>query len=174
MSETEDTTAVDVLGVAVNALREIRDATGASDVGHDTAHAALDIIDGRLAGDYEWTLASRAAGTAQQPITVEPKRYALVEQMGFRRTYGVIRETEFAGKPMAELTPLDGTSVRLVAPESLYQVTWLTREQAERATRTGAHAVAALTSATDNDPWQGSVDIGSAEDGDYDHCEPTL
>jgi hypothetical protein len=82
-------------------------------------------------------------------------RYALVEQMGFRRTYGTIRETEFAGKPMAEVTPLDGTSVRLVAPESLYQVTWLTREQAEQATRTGAHSRAALAAAVrdDIDSW---------------------
>lgn len=119
----------------------------------------------------------------------ESARYALVEQMGFRRTYGTIRETEFAGKPMAEVTPLDGSGVRLVAPESLYQVTWLTRDQAEHATRTGAHAVAAIGSAAplshvnlsgadpfgawadddDTDPDEGKDDgMSSAEREAYD------
>lgn len=90
------------------------------------------------------------------------ERYALVEQMGFRRTYGTVRETEFAGKPMAEVTPLDGTGVRLVAPESLYQVTWLTRDQAERGARTGAYAPVAIGSGRPPlpNPW------GDGEDDD--------
>jgi hypothetical protein len=97
-------------------------------------------------------------------------RYALVEQMGFRRTYGTVRETEFAGKPMAEVTPLDGTSVRLAAPESLYQVTWLTRDQAERGTGTGAHAVAAIGSgrAPLVGPWGAEYFDDGGTDGDDD------
>lgn len=103
-----------------------------------------------------------APGNEPQPEL----RYALVEQMGFRRTYGTVRETEFCGKPMLEVTSLETGAVHLAAPESLYQVTWLSREQAERATRTGSHSPAALTAAVaddlaswgdedDEDPWPG-------------------
>jgi hypothetical protein len=95
----------------------------------------------------------REAGDGDERLPDDaPLRYALVEQMGFRRTYGTVRETEFVGKRMLEVTSMVLGSVQLVAPESLYQVTWLTREQAESATRTGSHSPAALPAANPN-PW---------------------
>ena len=60
----------------------------------------------------------------------EPVRYALVEQMGHRSTIASIRETTFCGKPMLEVTSLKDGSVHVVAPESLYEVTWLTESDA--------------------------------------------
>jgi len=59
-------------------------------------------------------------------------RYALVEQMGYRRVTGTVRETEFCGRPMLEVTDLRDGTVRLVGAESLYQVTWLSEAQAKR------------------------------------------
>ena len=98
-----------------------------------------------------------------------PARYALVEQMGFRRTYGTIRETEFCGKPMLEVTSLETGAVQLAAPESLYQVTWLTRAQAESATRTGSHSPAALSAAIAGDlaSWGAGDEYGD-DDGERD------
>ena len=112
-------------------------------------------------------------GAMRQELPLdEPKpaeRYALVEQMGFRRTYGTVRETEFCGRPMIELTSLETGAVALVAPESLYQVTWLTRAQAESATRTGSHSPAALSAAIADDlaSWGADGEYGD-DDGERD------
>jgi hypothetical protein len=105
-----------------------------------------------------WNLAAmavvdrwREAGDGEERLPDDaPLRYALVEQMGFRRAYGTVRETELVGKKMLEVTELGTGQVRLVGGDSLYQVTWLTRDQAERGA--GVHAVAALPAA-DLAPW---------------------
>lgn len=103
--------------------------------------AAMAVVDRwRVAGDGDERLPDDA-----------PLRYALVEQMGFRRTYGTVRETEFLGRPMLEVTSLETGAVCLAAPESLYQLTWLTRDQAESATRTGSHSPATLSAAIADD-----------------------
>jgi hypothetical protein len=134
---------------------------------------AVDVITAWRASDAE------AAG---------PERYALVEMLGYRRVVGAVTETEFCGRPMLEVRPIPSGSVQLVGPDSLYQLTWLTRDQAELATRTGAHSPAAIGSGRpvdhtgDPDPWAGDP-LGddedaardmAAEDGDLDRCEPTL
>lgn len=67
-----------------------------------------------------------AAGTPE----IAPVRYALVEQMGHRSTTGAVREITFLGKQMLEVTDLRDGSVHLVAPESLYEVTWLAESDA--------------------------------------------
>lgn len=94
-------------------------------------------------------------------------RYALVEQMGYRSVTGTVRETEFCGRPMLEVTDMETGHVRLVGGESLYQVTWLTRDQAERATRTGSHAVAAISAAPLPSPW-GDDERDAMQDDDGD------
>lgn len=116
-------------------------------------------------------------GFAAQP---EPDvRYALVEQMGFRRVYGTVRETELVGKKMLEVTELGTGQVRLVGGDSLYQVTWLTRDQAESAAITGTRAVAVIGPAV-RDAWAGSgfdfsADNGDADDDDHaDRCADSL
>jgi hypothetical protein len=108
------------------------------------------------------------ADHALEPEPAEPLRYALVEQMGFRRTYGTIRETEFCGRPMLEVTSLETGAVHLAAPESLYQLTWLTRAQAEAATRTGSHSPAALSAAIADDlaSWGADDEYGTDEGKD--------
>lgn len=75
-----------------------------------------------------------ATGTEQRETErgAEPARYALVEQMGHRSVTGTVRELTFVGRPMLEVTDLRDGQVRLVGAESLYQVTWISREQAER------------------------------------------
>lgn len=65
----------------------------------------------------------------------EPKaaeRYALVEQMGHRATVAAVRETTFCGEPMLEVTNLRTGSVHIVSPKSLYEVSWLTEEDARQ------------------------------------------
>jgi hypothetical protein len=57
-------------------------------------------------------------------------RYALVEQMGHRSTVAAVREVTFCGKPMLAVTDLKTGSEHLISPESLYEVTWLTEDQA--------------------------------------------
>lgn len=121
----------------------------------------------------EWLAALPADEDA--PGSEPEPRYALVEQMGYRQVAGTVRETEFCGRPMLEVTALDGSGTRLVSPDGLYQVTWLTREQAGRAAGLHRPAIAAPA----RDAWAGSgyddEDGESArEDGDYDDCEPTL
>lgn len=76
------------------------------------------------------------------------QRYALVEQMGHRATVAAVRETTFCGKAMLEVTDLKAGSVHLVAPESLYEVTWLTEDEARRRAR--PWTAVALPAA---DPW---------------------
>jgi hypothetical protein len=117
-------------------------------------------------------------------------RYAKVEQMGYRSRVCVVSETELAGRKMLRLTVLATGTIHDISPDSIYEITWLTRAQAEQATRTGAHAPAAIgpgrTADDDDDPWRGDPlgDIDedreqhardmAAEDGDFDRCETTL
>ncbi len=62
-----------------------------------------------------------------------PVRYAFVEQMGYRHDIAAVREVTFAGKQLIELTRLDDpAAVRLISPESLYGITWLTEDEARR------------------------------------------
>ncbi|MGH3415023.1 MAG: hypothetical protein ACRDVE_14495 [Actinocrinis sp.] len=77
----------------------------------------------------------------------EPGGYALVEQMGYRQVTGTVREIQFCGKPMLEVTDMTTGQVRLVGVDSLYQVTFMSRDLAERLTRTGAHSAAAIAAA---------------------------
>ena len=81
------------------------------------------------------------------------ERYALVEQMGYRQVIGTVREITFLGKAVLEVTALDTGAVRIIGGigEGLYQLTWMTRDQAERAIRTGAHSVAAQRAAIEAD-----------------------
>lgn len=75
-------------------------------------------------------VAAHVTGTMAQPVA-EPARYALVEQMGYRHDIAAVREVTFAGKQMIELTRLDDpTAVRLISPDSLYGITWLTEAEA--------------------------------------------
>lgn len=103
-------------------------------------------------------------------------RYALVEQMGFRHVTGTVRETTFLGEPVLEVTELGTGQVRLVSGKALYQVTWYTRDQAERATRTGAHSVAAIAGPPsgagvgwgDGDSWNERDDVDRRANGESD------
>jgi hypothetical protein len=141
-----------------------------SDPRAETDHARwLDWMEARTYSthpdDCEGMAEAFAAGMqAARMLAPEPElRYALVEQMGFRRTYGTIRETEFLGKPVLEVTSLETGAVSLAAPESLYALTWLTRQQAEQATRTGSHSPAALSAAIAEDlaSWGADDEYGS-------------
>jgi hypothetical protein len=78
-------------------------------------------------------------------------RYALVEQMGHRATVAAVRETTFCGAPMLEVTDLKTGSVHLAAPQSLYEITWLTEDEARR--RAKPWTAVALPAAADSDPW---------------------
>ena len=149
---------VDMLGVAVGALGEIGVADSLDAV-RVIAGSALRIIGKRLPGDPEWRLVSQGE---PEPAKVGPKRFALVEQMGHRATVGTVRETTFAGKQMLAVTDLKTGSEHLVSPESLYEVTWLTEEQARSRVRPWT---AVALPAADDDPWQG-------DDEDDDQSEP--
>jgi hypothetical protein len=106
---------------------------------------------------------------------VEQERFALVEQMGFRRVYGTVRETELVGKKMLEVTELGTGQVRLVGGDSLYQVTWLTRDQAESAAITGTRAVAVGSLANDRAIAGWADDDDDADDDDHaDRCADSL
>lgn len=89
--------------------------------------------------------------------TAPYERYALVEQMGHRATTGTVRETTFLGERMLEVTDLLNGSVHLVSPKSLYEVSWLTEEQARQQVK--PWTAVALPSA---DPWR-----GDDEDDEY-------
>lgn len=80
----------------------------------------------------DWERRTQAAGTAPQ---AEPARYALVEQMGHRATVAVVSEATFCGKAMLAVTDLKTGSDHLISPESLYEVTWLTEDEARARTR---------------------------------------
>lgn len=95
-----------------------------------------------------------AAKTAGAPDGEDGQRFALVEQMGYRSLTGAVRETQFCGRPMLEVTPLDDSPGRLIGAESLYSLTWLTREQAER--QAGLHRAAIAVNAW-TDPFTGTV-----------------
>ena len=91
--------------------------------------------------EYRLTGAGRAVADA---AAGPPERYALIEQMGHRATVGAVRETTFAGKQMLAVTDLKTGGEHLISPESLYEVTWLTEEQARgRATPWTAQALPA-------------------------------
>jgi len=129
------------LGAALGVLRDISDTHQPGTFAHDVAHQVVDRIH---AGQV----------TAKAEAAEPPKRYALVEQMGHRATVGTVRETTFAGKQMLAVTDLGTGTEHLVSPESLYEVTWLTEEQARsRATPWTARALPA--GGDDDDPWQG-------------------
>lgn len=121
----------------------------------------------------DWERRTQAAGTAPQ---AEAVRYALVEQMGFRRVYGTVRETELVGKKMLEVTELGTGQVRLVGGDSLYQVTWMTRDQAESAAITGTRAVAAIDAARPigHVNLSGADPFGAWGDGDDDESAREL
>lgn len=91
-------------------------------------------------------------GPAEQaaPCDPEPKRYALVEQMGRRSTVGAVRETTFAGASMIQLTDLRTGSVHLVSPQSVYEITWLTEDEARARARPWT---AVAISAGNPNPW---------------------
>lgn len=128
--------------VAVQALRSIRDNVSAQTDWRDIETMAGDAIDAVFV---------LGAMPEDEPEPAEPKRYALVEQMGHRSTIASIRETTFAGKPMIEMTAVKTGAVHLVAPESLYEITWITEADA-LARSQGIHWTAvALPAAGDRD-----------------------
>jgi hypothetical protein len=111
----------------------------------------------RLGTPAELTAAGRAVA--------EPKRYALVEQMGHRSTVGTVTETTFCGRPMLELTALDTGRAHLVAPESLYEITWLTEAEARQ--RAKPWTAVALPAAP-HDSWDDRDDADRRGNGEDD------
>lgn len=104
-------------------------------------------------------------GSAPEP----PKRYALVEQMGYRHDIAAVREVTFAGKQLIELTRLDDpAAVRLISPDSLYGITWLT--EAEARSRSKSWTAAALPAVDDDEPDYDGRDDGmtAAERDEHD------
>ncbi len=154
--------------------RDFADAAKQNAHDHDfaRAQAAIGAAYRTCAEQLRDAIADLATPTAQDfddaADEIAGRRYALVEQMGFRRTYGTVRETEFLGKPMLEVTNLETGAVSLAAPESLYALTWLTRQQAEAATRTGSHSPKALSAAIAGDlaSWGAGDEYG--DDGKDD------
>jgi hypothetical protein len=99
----------------------------------------------------------------------EPVRYALVEQMGRRATTAAVREITFCGEPMLEVTSMaGGGSVHVVSPKSLYEVTWLTEEQARQ--RAKPWTATAITTGSGRDEDQDDDDIDE-DDQDADPAE---
>lgn len=113
---------------------------------------------GDLADDaYRLTAAGQPRADAEAP------RYALVEQMGHRSTVAAVRETTFCGKPMLEMTELSRGGVHLVSPDSLYEVTWLTEDEARNRAKPWT---AVAISAASPDPWGDDEDVEDAGDQD--------
>jgi len=118
--------------------------------------------------------ADSAAAAGTEPAT----RYARVEQMGYRSRVCTISETELAGRKMLRLTVLQTGTIHDISPDSIYEITWLTRAQAEQYTRTGAHAPAAIgsgeppASLDDDDPWRGDPlgDVGDEDPAETDEA----
>jgi hypothetical protein len=118
----------DMLGVAVNALREIADEKYPGH-GVTVAMGTLNIIDQELPSDgFEWKLVPRGEA-APQP---EPDgRWCLLELMGHRQCIGRLAEVTFAGRPMLRISRIDGERrEQLYSPESVYGLTWLTEDEA--------------------------------------------
>ena len=112
----------------------------------------------------------RAAASA-----AEPKRYALVEQMGHRSTIATVREVTFCDKPMIEVTDLAEDRVKLISPDSLYQVTWLTEDEARRRAKpwtaraiTGGQQLAYDEDAEADEMDDPDDDADSDDDGERD------
>lgn len=161
MSDTPDqATAVDMLGVAVQALREVADEKYAGH-GVTVATSALSIIENRFTSGWEWQLVPTGKPAPPQEAG-PPVRFALVEQMGHRSTVGAVRETTFCGRPMLGVTDLRHGSEHLVAPESLYEITWLTEDEARQRSR--PWTAAALPAAAGHGEW--TVDETQFEDGE--------
>jgi hypothetical protein len=105
-------------------------------------------------------------------------RYALVEQLGHRSTVAAVRETTFCGTPMLEVTDLKTGSVHLVSPQSLYEITWLTEDEAQRRSKpwTAVALPAAAWPADDEDDESAremaeegnAVAMSAAERDEYD------
>jgi hypothetical protein len=104
------------------------------------AHAAP------VSPDLSCTVCANVGGPHGVPAA---ERYALVEQMGHRATTATVREVTFCGAPMLEVTDLKTGSVHLAAPQSLYEVTWLTEDEAR--TRAKPWTAQAIT-VGDDDP----------------------
>lgn len=109
----------------------------------------------------------------------EPKparRYALVEQMGHRSTTGTVTETTFCGRPMLAVTNLVTGRDHLISPDSLYEITWLTEDEARK--RAQPWVPAALTATAEDDDEDESarelaeegnaVAMSDAERAEYD------
>jgi hypothetical protein len=117
----------------------------------------------RLLGEHD------AAAAADAPPAGGEARYALVEQMGHRATVAAVRETTFCGAPMLEVTDLKAGSVHLAAPQSLYEVTWLTEDQVRAQAK--PWTARAITAA---DPWgtaESDLDDTDTDEDDTDEDE---
>ena len=108
----------------------------------------------------------REAGDGDERLPDDaPLRYALVEQMGHRATVASIRETTFAGKPMIEMTAVKTGAVHLVAPESLYEITWLSESDA-LARAQGVSWTAVALPAAHYDTWDERDDADRQANGE--------
>lgn len=149
-------------GIAIDALERILELDVSGSHAFEAARAIASEAHGLAVS--RWSGRVDADGEERLPDDA-PLRYALVEQMGYRQVWGTVTETVFCGRPMLEVTALETGQVQLIAAESLYALTWCTKDQAERATRTGAHAAPAITASPD--PWGVSVsDEDDEGDGD--------
>jgi hypothetical protein len=155
----------------VTALREaLEDLVNRWAVGGNGINAASRDLISACSAELLSVLDEHPAGE-DAPGNEPAARYALVEQMGYRHVTGTVRETQFCGRPMLELTSLETGAVQLIAAESLYALTWLTRDQAERAAKAGAHSPAAIGSGRPSGPW--TVDETQFdEDEDDDDIDP--
>jgi hypothetical protein len=142
---------------------------------------------------------ARAVADAVGVLTPEPEgaRYALVEQLGHRSMVGITRDITFCGKTMLEVQRIDvvpSVTVR-VNPDTFYDVTDLTPEQAVAMARAygrstgGLDAAGVVTRAIsehrqitgaardedeDADPWgTAESDLDDADDADHDEGNDT-
>lgn len=103
----EEISAVDMLGVAVNALEEIAAAPDLR-IAQITAAGALDIIRNRFTGDGEWKLISRAQpGQPRRRAMTPDVKISLGElfHSRWRESLSVQGAPSLRGRPWAELTP---------------------------------------------------------------------
>jgi hypothetical protein len=142
---------------------------------------------------------ARAVADAVRILPPEPEgaRYQLVEQLGHRSMVGITRDITFCGKTMLEVQRIDvvpSVTVR-VNPDTFYDVTDLTPEQAVAMARAygrstgGLDAAGVVTRAIsehrqitaadhdedeDADPWgTAESDLDDADDADHDEGNDT-